>query len=116
MRFMDGHNLPQVGIIFDVVVISLENYLAFFEKNYVVDEVEEIYGVCHEDSGFVLQLAHEDILEDLLFDVGVKSWNGVVHEDDFLIGINCSRKWDSSLLPTTKVDSFLTNFGHIARW
>jgi len=48
------------------------NHLALFEKNDIVHEMKEIYGVCHKYSCLILQLAHENILEDLLFDVGVK--------------------------------------------
>ena len=46
----------------------------------------------NEDTGLLLELANKDILEDLLLHIGIQSRDGVVHQNDVLVGIDSSRE------------------------
>lgn len=100
-----------------VVVQFLESAkcfdLAVFEHDDFVCQVQEIYGMGHKNSSFILQHTLEDMLKDLFTNIGIQSGNGVIHHDNVTVGIDCSGKTDASLLTTREVDSFLSNFGRI---
>ena len=46
----------------------------------------------NEDTGLLLKFSNEDVLEDLLLHIGIQSRDGVVHQNDVLVGIDSSRE------------------------
>lgn len=66
----------------------------------MVSQVQEVYGVSTQYTSLLLEHRLENALENLLAYFSVKSRDGVIHEHDVSIGVNCSSQSDTSLLPS----------------
>lgn len=85
---MDSHDLYQVRVIFDMIVGTLQHHLTILEQNNLVYHMQEVYGVSHKNACLIPERTIEDILEDLLLDVGIEGANRIVHEDEVFVGVH----------------------------
>ena len=81
-----------------------------------VSKVYEINGVGNKDSGFVGEVSEDQVVNDFAADVGVKSRDGIVHEQNVFVSINSSCQTDSGLLSSTQVDSLFSDFSEVSSW
>ena len=90
--------------------------LTVFEDNDPITQVQKVYGVGHEDSGFLLKHTLKDFLENLLPHIGIQGGNRVVHHDNVGVGIHGSRQTYSSLLASGEIDTLFPDFCHVTGW
>lgn len=114
MRFMNTHQLQKVLVVLQFFEGALLDDLSFFHEHDLINEAQEIDSVGYEDACLVLEFLLEHFFEYFLLDVGVESRDRVVHENQFVVLIDCPRQAYSGFLPSAEVDSFLSNFGLVA--
>ena len=69
---VDTDKLLKVGMVFAFVEAPRELDLAILEADDRVGEVEEVDSVGDKNTSLLGQFAHDDLLEDSLFDIGVE--------------------------------------------
>lgn len=78
MSFVDVHKLHEVRIVLDFLIRTLKNDFTFVENNDSVNQVQEIDSMGYQNDCFILKMVQENVLEDLLLDIGIKSRDWIV--------------------------------------
>jgi len=72
VRTVDLHKLLHVRVILQLVEVALQMHLAVLHHNDLVNQVHEIDGMRHKNSGFASELSQKYVLEDLLLDISIE--------------------------------------------
>ena len=100
MCHMNLDDLLHILVILQLLVASLCFHLSFVHDNDSISEVDKVNGMSDKYSCFVLENTLEDLGEDFLSNVSVKSRNWVIHKNNISVLIDSSSEADSCLLAT----------------
>lgn len=73
MLSVDSIEFFEIRSIFDFLIRALEDHPTFTHVDYRVSKVEEIDGMGHKNSRLLLKFVHENLFENLLLDISIKS-------------------------------------------
>ena len=95
---MDANNLFKVRAVLQVIIAAFEHYFALLQKYYGVDQVQKIDGMSNKYASLLCELAHKDLFENFLLDIGIQGRYWIVHQHYGSVRVDGACQADPSLL------------------